>query len=73
MVLIRFLFGLALGAGAGYIAGRVLAPESGGQLQADLRDRYHTIREEAQQAAEETRRDLEARYDTSKRSGSYRV
>lgn len=69
----RFLYGIAVGLGAGYLAGRAAAPASGGELQSQLNARYHSIRDEAKQAAEETRRDLEARYDTAKRSGSYRV
>ncbi|NLT42857.1 MAG: hypothetical protein GXX93_09310 [Anaerolineae bacterium] len=71
MSFFRFLFGLALGVGAGYLAGRLLAPASAGDLQDQLRARYHSIRDEAEQAADETRRELEGRYDTAKRTGSF--
>ena len=67
----RFVIGLALGAGVGYMAGRLLAPASARDLESQVRARYHSIRDEAQQAADETRRDLEARYETAKRTGSF--
>ncbi len=69
----RFLYGIVVGLGAGYLAGRMAAPVPGGELQSELNTRYHSIRDQAKQAADETRRDLEARYDAAKRSGSYRI
>ena len=68
----QFLFGLALGAATGHMAGRLVAPASGDELQSQVRARYHTIRAEAEQAAAETQRELESRYDIAKRTGTYR-
>jgi len=71
MSVIRFLFGAVLGLGTGYLAGRLYAPATGDDLQQGLRARYQEIRDEAQKASDQTRRELEERYQTAKRTGSY--
>lgn len=69
----RFMFGVALGLGVGYLAGRLYAPSTGVALQAELRSRYQYVRDEAQRAADERRREMEERYRSAKRSGVARI
>ncbi|MGQ9552992.1 MAG: YtxH domain-containing protein [Anaerolineae bacterium] len=69
MAFLRWAFGLAVGFGIGWVAGRLLAPQSGEMTRRALQERYRAIATEAAKAAEQKRTELEARYELAKRSG----
>jgi gas vesicle protein len=48
---IRFLAGLTFGIGAGFVAGLLLAPESGDDLRITVRTRLQSVIEAGQEAA----------------------
>ena len=66
MGFIRFVFGATLGFGLGWVAGRIYAPDSGDELRREARRRYEYIAAEAEKAAAEKRREMEARYEQAK-------
>lgn len=70
MGVLSWLVGFAVGYGIGYAAGRLYAPTSGEQVRLQLKVRYQEIADEAEKAAEDKRRELEARYEVAKRTGA---
>jgi gas vesicle protein len=62
-----FLAGALCGALVGGAAAILLAPTSGEQLRADAQARWEQALQEAQQAMEETRRELEAQFEQMKK------
>lgn len=69
MGFLRWTFGLLIGFAFGYMLGRLYAPCPGEHIQSRLRQRMEEIKAESRGAAEETRRQMEARYEAAKRSG----
>jgi gas vesicle protein len=66
MGFIRFVLGAAVGVGLGWVAGRLYAPHSGDELRREARRRYEYIAAEAEKAAEEKRKEMQARYEQAK-------
>ena len=63
---IDFLGGFLLGAAIGGVVGLLLAPQSGSELQQQLRERAELVIEEGQRAAADRRAELEAQFAQSK-------
>ena len=63
---IDFLGGFLLGAAIGGVVGLLLAPQSGSELQRQLRERAELVIEEGQRAAADRRAELEAQFAQSK-------
>ena len=62
-----FLAGALCGAIVGATASLLLAPTSGEQLRADAHTRWEQALQEAQEAMEETRRELENQFEQMKK------
>jgi gas vesicle protein len=62
-----FLAGSLCGALIGGTAALLFAPTSGDQLRADAHARWEQALQEAQEAMEETRRELEAQFEQMKK------
>jgi gas vesicle protein len=62
-----FLAGSLCGALVGGAAAILLTPASGEQLRADAQARWQQAMQEAQQAMDETRRELEAQFEQMKK------
>jgi gas vesicle protein len=62
-----FLAGALCGALVGATASLLFAPSSGEQLRADAQARWEQALHEAQEAMEETRRELEAQFEQMKK------
>lgn len=62
----RFLGGFVFGALVGGIAGLLLTPQSGEDLQRTMRERMQQVIEEGRQAAAERRAELEAQFAQAK-------
>jgi gas vesicle protein len=62
MKVLKFLFGVAVGMAIGWSIGTLFAPQSGKETQKIARQRVDWIREEARQAAEQRRSELEAQF-----------
>ncbi|MGQ9516254.1 MAG: DUF6319 family protein [Anaerolineae bacterium] len=67
MKFLRFLFGMICGGAVGWVAGSLLAPRAGRELQEELRHRIELVIEEGRQAAEAHRAQLEAELEAAKR------
>jgi gas vesicle protein len=67
--IIKFLLGLAAGAGAGYVAGLLLSPESGEENVRRVRQPIDEAIAEGQRAADERRRELEAELTRARQPG----
>jgi gas vesicle protein len=63
---IDFLGGFLLGAAIGGVVGLLLAPQSGSELQQQLRERADLVIEEGRRAAADRRAELEAQFAQSK-------
>lgn len=63
-----FLGGAALGAVVGGAIGLALAPRSGRETQAVIRDRVNLVLEEGRRAAEDRRAELEAQFAEARRT-----
>jgi gas vesicle protein len=66
MKVVRFLFGVILGVGVGWVAGMLLAPKSGEDMRQTVRDRLDQIAEEGRTAAEQRVVELRAEFETAK-------
>lgn len=64
---LSFLGGFVLGAVIGATAAAFLAPQPGGELQAQIRERVDLVAEEGRRAAAERRAELEAQFAQAKR------
>lgn len=62
----RFLGGLLLGAVAGAGVTLLLTPQSGDDLQTNIRQHLNTVIQEGRRAAEERRAELEAQFAQAK-------
>lgn len=62
----RFLGGLLLGAAVGAGATLLLTPQSGAELQTNLRQHINAVIEDGRRAAEERRAELEAQFAQAK-------
>jgi gas vesicle protein len=67
--IIKFLLGLAVGAGVGYATGLLLSPESGEENLRQVRRRIDAAVAEGQRAAGERRRELEAELARARQPG----
>jgi len=63
---IDFLGGFLVGAVIGGVAGLLLAPQSGSDLQQKMRERAQVVMEEGRRAAADRRAELEAQFAQSK-------
>ena len=66
-----FLAGIVCGAVVGAAAALLLAPESGQELRADMAARWEDALNEARQAMEQTRLDLQAQFEQMQK-GEYK-
>lgn len=62
MGLLRFLFGVGIGALLGGLIAMLLAPQSGEEFQQKLRDRVEAGKQARDRMEEETRRELEEKF-----------
>jgi gas vesicle protein len=69
--MLSFLAGTFCGAIVGATAALLLAPSSGEQLRTDMITRWEEALAEAQQAMEDTRRDLQAQFEQMQQ-GTYK-
>ncbi len=67
MKFLRFMFGMVCGLAVGWVAGNLLAPRSGREIQEELRHRIELVIEEGRRAAEARRAELEAELQAAKR------
>jgi gas vesicle protein len=67
MKFLRFLFGVLCGFAVGWVAGSLLAPRSGREVQEELRHRIELVIEEGRRAAEARKAELEAELQAAKR------
>ncbi len=66
--ILGFLLGVVLGMGAGYVAGLLLTPASGEDLQTQLRNRVDLALAEGKQAASAREAELLAQFSAAKRT-----
>jgi gas vesicle protein len=67
MKFLAFVDGLVFGALLGAVAGLLLAPQPGDELQSKIRERYDEVMNEGRRAAAERRAELEAQFAEAKR------
>ncbi len=68
MKFLAFLRGVLLGAALGGLAGLLLAPKPGDELQSELRQRYDEVMAEGRRAAAQRRAELEKQLAAAKRA-----
>ena len=66
--LLGFLVGIGLGMATGYVAGLLLTPASGEDLQTQVRNRINLALEEGKQAASARESELRAQFSAAKRT-----